>query len=434
MSLAQGSDAVLNDKLAYQAYNRLKNHFAKTTNPGDLQEGMIWFDKTNQKMILQKLAGPVDLVPAISVFPEGMIIPWSGGYFTNGANAGYTRVLGASNDAAGINALLNGKGWYVCDGAALNIPGSTIYNGPGRYLPNLTDDRFLMGGNTVGGIGGSSSSAHTHVVGSLVNAAEASHTHAAGAVTVNAEASHTHAAGAVTVNAEASHTHAAGAVTVNAEASHTHGATGLSNAAEASHAHAGGTLAAEAEAAHTHGPGSFSTNNEGAHVHTVNPPSTESTGPTSSSYVKSGTGANYPGEHTHDTNIAAFDSGSAGVHYHNIYTGTSGAGSSHGHALSGSTAAGSSHNHAISGSTAAGSSHAHTASGAATGAGSSHAHTASGAATGAGSSHAHTASGAATGAGSSHNHTISGSTGAASATENRPSFLAVMFLQYVLAA
>ena len=389
MSLAQGSDAVLNDKLAYQAYNRLKNHFAKTTNPGDLQEGMIWFDKTNQKMILQKLAGPVDLVPAISVFPEGMIIPWSGGYFTNGANAGYTRVLGASNDAAGINALLNGKGWYVCDGAALNIPGSTIYNGPGRYLPNLTDDRFLMGGNTVGGIGGSSSSAHTHVVGSLVNAAEASHTHAAGAVTVNAEASHTH------------------------------GATGLSNAAEASHAHAGGTLAAEAEAAHTHGPGSFSTNNEGAHVHTVNPPSTESTGPTSSSYVKSGTGANYPGEHTHDTNIAAFDSGSAGVHYHNIYTGTSGAGSSHGHALSGSTAAGSSHNHAISGSTAAGSSHAHTASGAATGAG---------------SSHAHTASGAATGAGSSHNHTISGSTGAASATENRPSFLAVMFLQYVLAA
>ena len=390
MSLAQGSDAVLNDKLAYQAYNRLKNHFAKTTNPGDLQEGMIWFDKTNQKMILQKLAGPVDLVPAISVFPEGMIIPWSGGYFTNGANAGYTRVLGASNDAAGINALLNGKGWYVCDGAALNIPGSTIYNGPGRYLPNLTDDRFLMGGNAVGGIGGSSSSAHTHVVGSLVNAAEASHAHAAGAVTVNAEASHTHAAGAVTVNAEASHTH---------------GATGLSNAAEASHAHAGGTLAAEAEAAHTHGPGSFSTNNEGAHVHTVNPPDTSSGGPSNTSNYQGGSGTTGPTyNHTHDTNIAAFDSGSAGVHYHNIYTGTSGAGSSHGHALSGSTAAGSSHNHAISGSTAAG------------------------------SSHAHTASGAATGAGSSHNHTISGSTGAASATENRPSFLAVMFLQYVLAA
>jgi len=420
MSLAQGSDAVLNDKLSYQAYNRLKNHFAKTTNPGDLQEGMIWFDKTNQKMILQKLGGPVDLVPAVSVFPEGMIIPWSGGYFTNGANAGYTRVLGASNDAAGINALLNGKGWYVCDGAALNIPGSTIYNGPGRYLPNLTDDRFLMGGNTVGGIGGSSSSAHTHVVGSLVNAAEASHTHAAGAVTVNAEASHTHAAGAVTVNAEASHTHGAGAVTVNAEASHTHGATGLSNAVEASHVHAGGTLAVEAEAAHTHGPGSFSTNNEGAHVHTVNPPDTSSGGPSNTSNYQGGSGTTGPTyNHTHDTNIAAFDSGSAGVHYHNIYTGTSGAGSSHGHALSGSTAAGSSHNHAISGSTAAGSSHAHTASGAATGAG---------------SSHAHTASGAATGAGSSHNHTISGNTGAASATENRPSFLAVMFLQYVLAA
>ena len=192
MSLAQGSDAILDQKLAYPAYNRLKNHFAKTTNPGDLQEGMLWFDKTNQKMILQKSAGPVDLVPAISVFLEGTIIPWVGGYFTDGANGGYTRVLGATNNPAGVNAWANSKGWYVCDGAALNIPESTIYNGAGRCLPNLTDDRFLMGDNLVGGIGGSNSSAHTHPSGAITVDAEQGHLHDAGGLVNAAEAAHTH--------------------------------------------------------------------------------------------------------------------------------------------------------------------------------------------------------------------------------------------------
>ena len=258
MSLAQGSDAILDQKLAYPAYNRLKNHFAKTTNPGDLQEGMLWFDKTNQKMILQKSAGPVDLVPAISVFLEGTIIPWVGGYFTDGANGGYTRVLGATNNPAGVNAWANSKGWYVCDGAALNIPESTIYDGPGRYLPNLTDDRFLMGDNLVGTVGGSNSSAHTHGVGSFVNAAEAAHTHGYVEGATTTDGAHEHSTGgpssqivvcaqvATSYAAHTDHTH-----NVNSGGAHYHG-WGAWTAAGSSHGHAiSGSTAAGSSHAHT---------------------------------------------------------------------------------------------------------------------------------------------------------------------------------------
>lgn len=313
MSLAQGSDAILDQKLAYQAYNRLKNHFVKASDPGDLQDGMIWFDSAGQTWKGKRTAGLVDFLATPSIFPEGMIIPWIGGYFTDGANGGYTRVLGASNDPAGINALLNAQGWYVCNGAALNIPESTIYNGAGRYLPNLTDDRFLMGDNLIGVVGGSNSSAHTHVVGSLVNAAEAAHTHA------------------------------------------------------------GGTLAAGAVGDHDHLVGSYTINNESNHVHSVDPPGT-TTGTPSALIEAGSTGINVATfNHTHDVDIAAFNSGAGSAHGHDM-SGFSGSAGGHGHSLSGATAAGSSHNHAIS-----------------------------------------------------------GNTGAASATENRPAFLGVIYLQYVLA-
>lgn len=105
--------------------------------------------------------------------PEGTIIAWIGGYFTDSSNGGYTRVLGTDNTVAAVNALLNGDGWYVCDGAALNNANSTIFNGANRYLPNLTDDRFIMGDTLAGGTGGSSTMAHTHSVTS--NVAVATH-------------------------------------------------------------------------------------------------------------------------------------------------------------------------------------------------------------------------------------------------------------------
>ncbi len=95
--------------------------------------------------------------------PIGTILPWVGGYFTNGSNAGYTRTQGGANTVAGVNALLNGDGWYVCDGAALNDAASPIFNGAGRYLPNLTDDRFLNGSTACGTAGGSNVlTDHTH--------------------------------------------------------------------------------------------------------------------------------------------------------------------------------------------------------------------------------------------------------------------------------
>lgn len=105
-----------------------------------------------------------------SLPPVGSIIAYSPGYFTNGSNAGFTHQMVSANTVAAVNALLNSSGWYVCDGAALNDADSGIFNGAGRYLPNLTDDRFFMGDTVAGGIGGANSNniAHTHTTGSHV--------------------------------------------------------------------------------------------------------------------------------------------------------------------------------------------------------------------------------------------------------------------------
>jgi len=94
--------------------------------------------------------------------PVGIINAWCPGYFGNGMNGSYTNALGSANTVAAANAHLNGQGWYVCDGAAVNVAGAPVFNASGRYLPNLTDNRFLMGGATAGVIGGSNSSAHNH--------------------------------------------------------------------------------------------------------------------------------------------------------------------------------------------------------------------------------------------------------------------------------
>lgn len=96
--------------------------------------------------------------------PAGVVVPWIPGYFGNGSNGSYTNALGAGNTAAQANAYLNPLGWYVCDGAALNLSASPIFNGTSRYLPKLTDDRFLMGDTTAGGTGGANTMAHTHNV------------------------------------------------------------------------------------------------------------------------------------------------------------------------------------------------------------------------------------------------------------------------------
>lgn len=107
--------------------------------------------------------------------PVGSIISWMGGYFTDGSNGSFTNVLG--NSIATANSYLNPFGLYVCDGSALNDSGSTIFNGAGRFLPNLTDSRFLMGSTSGGTIGGQTSTTissanlptHTHAATGLTN-------------------------------------------------------------------------------------------------------------------------------------------------------------------------------------------------------------------------------------------------------------------------
>ena len=94
--------------------------------------------------------------------PVGTIVAWSGGYFANDSNGGFVNVLG--NNIAAANSFLNPDGWYVCNGAECNIGGSPIYDGSGRHLPNLTDDRFVMGSDTAGAVGGSNNQNHYHVV------------------------------------------------------------------------------------------------------------------------------------------------------------------------------------------------------------------------------------------------------------------------------
>lgn len=114
--------------------------------------------------------------PVSSSVPVGAVIPFIGGYFTNGSNAGFTNVIG--NTASAINTLYNADGFYVANGAACNVPGSLVYDGAGRYLPNLTDDRFLMGDTAAGTIGGTAT--HQHSTGSftLTTTEIPSHTHA----------------------------------------------------------------------------------------------------------------------------------------------------------------------------------------------------------------------------------------------------------------
>jgi len=124
--------------------------------------------------------------------PVGMITAWNPGFYTNGANGGFTLTLGGSNSIAAANAYLNPKGWYVCDGAALNLSNSPIFNGAGRQLPNLTDDRFLNGSTYAGGAAGSNTMLdHTH--GCSTESQAHSHYVNFGTVTTGTQSSyHTH--------------------------------------------------------------------------------------------------------------------------------------------------------------------------------------------------------------------------------------------------
>jgi hypothetical protein len=102
----------------------------------NIDEKSTWSDGDDVKKCANLLGGSV---------PVGSIIAWLHGYFGDGSNGSYTSVSMELSDE-----------WKECDGSALNDADSPIFNGAGRYLPNLTDDRFLMGdvSGSAGGIGG----------------------------------------------------------------------------------------------------------------------------------------------------------------------------------------------------------------------------------------------------------------------------------------
>ncbi len=115
--------------------------------------------------------------------PVGSIIAYNPGYYVNGSNGTFTLVGPGANNVAGVNAFLPEQ-WRVASGAAYNDAASPIWNAAGRFLPNMTDSRFLMGSTAAGTPGGNNSAAHTHSVTS--NVAVANHTITQPTFTVNA--------------------------------------------------------------------------------------------------------------------------------------------------------------------------------------------------------------------------------------------------------
>jgi hypothetical protein len=90
--------------------------------------------------------------------PIGSIQSWLGGYFADALNGGFNNVLGDS--IATVNGYISDY-WRVCDGSELLLDDSPIFNVAGRFLPNLSDDRFVMGSTGGGVAGGENSQTHS---------------------------------------------------------------------------------------------------------------------------------------------------------------------------------------------------------------------------------------------------------------------------------
>ena len=284
----------------------------------DLEEEKRLADKRVKQLYLESGGGAI---------PIGAIVPYLGGYFTDGNNGGFTMVMASANTIAAVNTLLNPDGFYVCDGAALNLPASPIWDSAGRYLPKLTDDRFIMGDTLGGGVGGNNAMAHTHPFGTLATDTEANHGHGDN-FSIGNESSHTHS---VTSN-----------VTVAA-----HGITQPTFTGP-SHRHTGPS-----------------------HLHSTNLPNKVSAGPSPTIYVcteyldlrvasqshvhehdhaaqnsnyagTGNTGYSGTGACTRTTSVALSNNHSVG---NNAVT--SGGGSTHSHGISGGVSAGGSHSHSV---------------------------------------------------------------------------------------
>ena len=158
-----GRDIVASDFCSYQLINVIKDCFYGASAPASPVAGLIWVNSGTGAVTIYDAATSTWIgIGRKGAAPVGSIVAYSPGYFTNGSNGGYTRVLGTANTVAAINALLNASFWYACDGAALSLSGSPIWSAAGRYLPNLTDDRFIQGDTAAGSIGGGNVNDHLH--------------------------------------------------------------------------------------------------------------------------------------------------------------------------------------------------------------------------------------------------------------------------------
>lgn len=88
--------------------------------------------------------------------PVGSIVARIDGYFDDSSNGNYTNKNLSLPD-----------NWKVCNGDPCNDSNSLIFNGSGRYLPTLSDERFIMGDTEPGLSGGNNNmNDHKHSCGS----------------------------------------------------------------------------------------------------------------------------------------------------------------------------------------------------------------------------------------------------------------------------
>jgi hypothetical protein len=158
-----GRNIVASDFCSYQLMNVIKNCFYGASAPASPVAGLIWVNSATGAVTVYDASTSTWIgIGRKGAAPVGSIVAYSPGYFTDGSNGGYTRVLGSANTVAAVNTLLNASFWYVCDGAALSLSGSPIWSAASRYLPNLTDDRFIQGDTAAGSIGGGNVNDHLH--------------------------------------------------------------------------------------------------------------------------------------------------------------------------------------------------------------------------------------------------------------------------------
>jgi hypothetical protein len=162
-----GSDFIGPDYCSSAAINAIKNNFYGASAPASPANGVLWIDSDDGLAYIY-VNGAWVAAASAGAAPVGSILASCPGYFGNGSNGSYTRVLGTANTVAAVNTYINPYGWYVCDGAAVNVSGSLIWNAASRYVPNLTDDRFTMGDTAAGSVGGANVNDHVHTANPAV--------------------------------------------------------------------------------------------------------------------------------------------------------------------------------------------------------------------------------------------------------------------------